>query len=180
MGEQVQLHDLTFKLFIAEDQIKEKVQEIGQAITDKYRGQSPVFIGVLNGAFIFLADLIRACDLPVEVNFVKLASYSGTASTGKVQSILGLNRPIENRPIIIVEDIIDTGRTMHHFIPQLEALHPASIELASIFVKPTALQFPLKVDYTGFEIPDAFVVGYGLDYNQLGRNLKNLYQLYQQ
>ena len=179
MKDKVRLHDLTFKLFLSEDQIIEKVQEIGLAITNKYHGQSPIFIGVLNGAFVFLADLIRACDLPVEVNFVKLASYSGTASSGQVQSILGLNRPIESRPIIVVEDIIDTGRTMHYFIPQLKAMQPSSVELASIFVKPSALQHPLKIDYTGFEIPDAFVVGYGLDYNQLGRNLRSLYQLYQ-
>ena len=173
----IQIHDLRFKPFIAEAQIHQRVSEIGQEITRDYAGKSPIFVGMLNGAFIFLADLVRQCELDVETAFVKIASYAGVQSTGKIDLQLDLKKEITGRHVIIVEDIIDTGRTMHFYTQQLALHKPASVQIATLLVKPTAMIHKLNMRYVGFEIPDKFVVGYGLDYDELGRNLKGIYQL---
>ena len=177
MEDIIQVHDLKFQLFISQKEIDHKVSELANQISQKHQGACPIFLGVLNGAFVFLADLIRQCSIPAEVSFIKLSSYEGLESTGQIRSVIGLNIDVENRPVIVVEDIVDSGATMHHFLPKLKSLNPASVELAAIFVKPEALQYEIEIDYVGFEIPDRFIVGYGLDYNQLGRGLPNIYQL---
>ncbi|MCF8245775.1 MAG: hypoxanthine phosphoribosyltransferase [Saprospiraceae bacterium] len=170
-------HDLTFEPFISEAEIAAKVMALGSQIRQQYKGKRPLFVGVLNGAFVFAADLVRAASIECEVAFVRLASYEGTASSGQVSTVLGLDFEVKNRHIIVVEDIVDSGRTLHHFIAELQKLQPASVALAALLFKPEALQFPVNIDYLGFEIPDKFVVGYGLDYNGLCRNLPSVYQL---
>jgi hypoxanthine phosphoribosyltransferase len=177
MKKTITAHDLTFEPFIESAEIARRVEDLGRRIGEKYKGQRPLFLCVLNGAFVFAADLLRACDLECELAFVRLASYEGTGSSGNVKTVLGLDIPIKDRPVIVVEDIVDSGRTLHHFMAYLQKMEPASIALAALLHKPGALKFPVKIDYQGFEIPDKFVVGYGLDYDGLGRNLKDIYQL---
>ena len=153
---------------------------MGQQIASDYAGKRPLFIAVLNGAFIFTADLLRACgELECDLAFVKLSSYKGISSSGKVETILGLNTPLEGRDIVIVEDIIDSGATLSALIPDLQARGPASIAVAALLLKPECLLHPIGIDYLGFEIPNRFVVGFGLDYEGLGRNLPAIFQLRQ-
>lgn len=173
----VKLHDLTFKPFISATEIEKRTIEIGKEISNKFAGEKPLFIAILNGAFVFAADLVRACNIPSEIAFIKLTSYHGLESSGTVKTIIGLDINIENRHIVIIEDIVDSGRTMHHFINDLKQKKPASISLATLLIKPGALQFPIKPEYIGFEIPTKFVIGYGLDYDGLGRNYADIYHL---
>ena len=173
----IQVHDLQFVPYLSAEQIQSKVHQLGAAISQDYKGKQPLFISILNGAFIFAADLVRACELDCEIAFTQLSSYEGTSSTGKVKLKIPLTTAVEGRDVVIVEDIVDTGRTLHYFMEYLQSLKPASIALAALLVKPTAIEYPVKVDYAGFEIPNKFVVGYGLDYNDLGRNLADIYQL---
>ncbi len=177
MSDIVQAHGLSFKPLLTESQIRARIAELGAAITAKYEGRQPLFLGVLNGAFVFAADLIRACRLHCEISFIKLSSYRGLESSGSVSTLIGLDEEVAGRPVILVEDIIDTGKTLSAFLPALATLEPASIEIAALLLKPDALQTPLEVQYLGFEIPDDFVIGYGLDYDGLGRNLPGVYQL---
>ena len=173
----IRAHDLTFKPFLSEERIQERVAELGQQITNDYRGKKPLFIGILNGAFIFTSDLVRACDLTCETTFIKLSSYEGLNSTGDVTTLIGMDIDLKGRDVIVVEDIIDTGRTLSRFLAELKKLEPASVKLASLLVKPEALQHHIPVDYKGFDIPNKFVIGYGLDYDGEGRNLGGVYQL---
>ena len=173
----IKIHDLEFELMISEKEIRDKTNEIGRALTEKFKDNVPVLLGVLNGSFIFMADLMRACNMPCEVSFIKLSSYSGTKSTGIVKSVIGLQTDLDGRDVIIVEDIIDSGETMHQFLPQLMDMNPSSVTIVSLLVKPTAMKYNIRIDHIGFEIPEKFVVGYGLDYNEQGRNLKDIYQL---
>ncbi len=177
MSERIKVNDLYFEKFITQEQIDERVAAIGTEITDKYQGECPVMLGILNGVYVFMADLSRACDLETEISFMKLSSYRGTSSTGKVETLLGVNTVLKDKPVIIVEDIVDSGKTMNFLIPELKKLEPKSIELVSLLVKREAMEFPIQVDYVGFEIPTKFVVGYGLDYDGKGRNLRSIYQL---
>ena len=177
MRNKIQVHDLHFQTFITQESIQKKVYEIGRQISSDYKGERPIFIGMLNGAFLFMADLVRACELESEVAFVKIASYLGTTSTGQIDFQLDLKVDIRDRHVIIVEDIIDTGRTMHFYLQQLHKKLPKSINIATLLVKPTAMKYQIDMKYVGFEIPDKFVIGYGLDYNELGRNLPDIYQL---
>lgn len=172
-----QIKQLEFELLIPASAIQQRVAELGKQIAQDYRDDPPLFIGVLNGAFIFAADLMRAVDLPTSITFVKFSSYVGMQSTGEVKSLLGLDPDqVKDRPVIIVEDIVDTGKTLSVFIQDLEKLQPASIRIAALLLKPDALHYELKVDYLGFEIPPAFVIGYGLDYDEEGRQLPGIYQ----
>lgn len=173
----VKLHDLNFKPYLSAAQIEERIRTMAAAIATDYAAKRPIFLGVLNGAFMFAADLVRACDFPCEISFIKLASYQNTVSTGDVKTLIGLQVDVTDRHVIIVEDIIDSGRTMHQFIPELKKLGPASVAVATLLSKPAAHAFPVHIDYLAFEIPPDFVVGYGMDYNGLGRNLPGLYQL---
>ncbi len=173
----IRILDLEFEPFLSKEQISSTVDKLGKQITQDYLGKKPIFIAILNGSYVFMADLLRACKLECEMTFVKLSSYQGLESSGVVATQIGLSLDIRGRDIIIVEDIIDTGTTIHHFLQQIKKFEPASVKLATLLFKPKALQHPLKIDYTGFEIPNQFVVGYGLDYNEAGRNLPAIYQL---
>jgi hypoxanthine phosphoribosyltransferase len=173
----MQLHDLSFQPLLNAHQIQHRVSAIANNLSISYENKCPLFIAVLNGAFVFASDLLRAFNGSCEIAFVKLESYSGTSSSGMVQTILGLNQSIEGRDVIIIEDIVDSGRTLHLFINSLKLQKPNSICTVALLFKPKAIQFPVQLDHVGFELPNDFVVGYGLDYNGLGRNLPDLYVL---
>lgn len=173
----VKAHDLTFQLMMSEEKVLARVNEMGKELSEKYKDKNPVFLGVLNGAFIFMADLARAFEGQCEVSFIKLSSYSGLESTGEVATVIGLTTDVENRHVIVVEDIIDTGKTMHDFLPVLRKMNPASVAFATFLLKPEAIKYEFPIDFIGFEIPNKFVIGYGLDYNEAARNLRGIYQL---
>jgi hypoxanthine phosphoribosyltransferase len=173
----IQVLDKTFEPYLKEAAIQEKITELALQLNKDYAGKRPLFLSVLNGSFLFTADLFKQITIEAEVSFIKLASYKGTSSTGNVITAIGLDINVKDRYIIILEDIIDTGKTLHHYLPQLESMQPASIKIAVLLNKKEALQYPVKVDYACFEIPNKFVVGYGLDYDGLGRNSKDIYQL---
>jgi len=173
----VSAHELEFEPYLTEAQIMQRVQEMGEALREPFQGKYPLFIGILNGSFMFIADLVRACDIDCEVSFTKLSSYSGVASTGEVTTLIGLDADIKGREVIVVEDIVDTGKTLEKFMATLKDYEPASVTLVSLLVKPEVFKNRFDVDYIGFEIPNKFVIGYGLDYNGAGRYLKGIYQL---
>mgnify|MGYP002624216536 CR=1 FL=1 len=176
-SDHVQLHDLLFVSLLSEKQVQDRVDELGAALTQHYQGKQPLFISILSGAFVFASDLMRAFSGPCEVGFVKLTSYSGTQSTGSVQTVMGLENELRGRHVIVVEDIVDSGRTLHFFLKHLRAQEPASICTVAFLRKPEAIAFPVQVDHVGFDIEIRFVVCYGLDYEGLGRNLPGVYQL---
>jgi hypoxanthine phosphoribosyltransferase len=173
----IQVLDKTFEPYLKEAAIQEKITELAGQLNQDYAGKRPLFLSVLNGAFLFTADLFKQITIEAEVSFIKLASYKGTSSTGNVITAIGLDINVKDRHIIILEDIIDTGKTLHHYLPQLENMQPASVKIAVLLNKKEALQYPVQVDYTCFDIPNKFVVGYGLDYDGLGRNSRDIYQL---
>lgn len=173
--ENIKINDKYFRVSIPEAEIKERVKEVAQAISRDMEGKNPLLLAVLNGAFIFAADLMREITIPCEISFVKLASYQGTTSTGKVHEVLGINEDLTGRHVIIVEDIIDTGLTMKIMTEQLGTRHPASVSVCALLVKPDKLQVELDVKYCAMRIPNDFIVGYGLDYDQAGRGLKDIY-----
>jgi len=167
--------DKTFVPFIEREKLEERISELASQISADYKDRCPLFIVVLNGAFLFATELVKRTQLSCEITFVKLASYSKTESTGSVRQIIGLEDQIADRDVIIIEDIVDTGLTMSQLVDQISALNPASLEIATLLHKPDALQKPVNMRYIGFEIANRFVVGYGLDYDGLGRNLDALY-----
>ena len=173
----IKVHDKYFVPYLSEEEIQQHIQEIAAKINTDYADKKPLFIAILNGSFMFAADLFKYIQIDCEICFIKLASYKGTKSTGQVVTPIGLDTDVTGRDIIIVEDIVDTGRTLNYFLPQLYNQQPASLKLAILLHKPTATVYPIKIDYCGFSIPDKFVVGYGLDYNGLGRNIRSIYQL---
>lgn len=173
----VKIKDKTFQTSITEEEIRQRVKVLGQRLSKDMEGKNPLFLSVLNGAFMFTADLLREMTIPCEVSFVKLASYEGSVSTGKVKKLIGLNVDISGRTVVIVEDIVDTGHTMRQMMESLTPQHPASIHICTLFVKPENLEVDLNIEYAAFEIPKAFIVGYGLDYDQQGRQLKEVYAL---
>jgi hypoxanthine phosphoribosyltransferase len=173
----IQVLDKTFVPYLSESSIQSKITELAAQLNKDYAGKRPLFLSILNGSFLFTADLFKQITIEAEVSFIKLASYKGTSSTGNVITAIGLDINVKDRDIIILEDIIDTGKTLHHYLPQLESLQPASVKIAVLLDKKEALQYPVKIDYACFEIPNKFVVGYGLDYDGLGRNSKDIYQL---
>ncbi len=173
----IQIHELSFVPLISEVEVQDRVRVLGQTLTEQYRDKKPLFLSILSGAFVFASDLIRAFDSHCEVGFVKLASYSGTRSSGDVQTVMGLDKDLRGRHLVVVEDIVDTGRTLHFFLDHLWAQEPASVAVVTFLRKPDAAQFPVPVDLVGFDIEDKFVVGYGLDYDGLGRNLSGIWQI---
>ncbi len=173
----VKIKDKTFKTSITEGEIRERVKAVAERISHDMEGKNPLLLGVLNGSFIFAADLMRELTIPCEISFVKLASYQGITSTGKVHEVLGINEDLAGRHIVIVEDIVDTGKTMKQMIESLGTRNPASVHVCTLFVKPDKLQEPIDIEYACFSIPNDFIVGYGLDYDQQGRNLKDIYTL---
>ncbi|MBK6635529.1 MAG: hypoxanthine phosphoribosyltransferase [Chitinophagaceae bacterium] len=173
----IQVLDKKFKPYIKAEPIKEQIAILAKQINADYTGKKPLFIAILNGSFMFASDLFKELSIDAEICFIKLASYKGTKSTGNVITSIGLDEPLQNRHVVIIEDIVDTGKTLHEFLPQLINQQPASLKIAALLHKPDALVYPLKIDYLGFSVPNKFLLGYGLDYDGLGRNLKEIYQL---
>lgn len=173
----IQVHDKTFGPYLSEDDIQQEVRKIAEAINEDYAGLRPICIPILNGSFMFAADLFKNLTIDAEICFIKLASYKGTSSSGQLITAIGLDIDLIGRDIIIIEDIVDTGRTLNEFLPKLLHHQPASLKIAALLHKPDAVIYPIRIDYLGFSIPNKFVVGYGLDYDGLGRNFKEIYQL---
>lgn len=171
----IQIKDKRFKTFIPEAQILQEVSRVANEIMNDLKDEKPLFVSVLNGSFMFTADLMKCLDMPCEVSFVKLASYEGTSSTGKVKELVGLNDDITGRTVVIVEDIVDTGLTMQRLVETLKARNPKEVRIATLLVKPDKLQVPLDIQYVAMNIPNDFIVGYGLDYDGLGRNYRDIY-----
>ena len=173
----IRVHDKLFEPYISPDEIIIKVAAMAAQINADYQGLKPLFISILNGSFMFASDLFKIINIDAEICFIKLASYKGTKSSGQVITAIGLDMDIFNRHLVIIEDIVDTGKTLNAFLPQLRHQQPASLKIASLLHKPDAIVYPLPIDYLGFSIPNKFVVGYGLDYDGLGRNMNAIYQL---
>lgn len=173
----IRIHDKQFDIFIHRDEIQKEVASLAQIINSEYAGKDLVFIAVLNGAFMFAADLMKNISLPCEISFVKVSSYQGMNSTGRVDEVIGLTTSIKDKHVVILEDIVDTGITMDKIMTLLSAEHPASIKITALLFKPEAFRGKHAPDYVGFSIADSFVVGYGLDYNEHGRNTEHIYQL---
>ena len=174
---EIQVIDKKFKPYISAARISERIKQLAKEINIEYEGKRPIFIAILNGSFMFASDLFKDINIDAEICFIKLASYKGTRSTGNVLTSIGLDEPLKDRHVIILEDIVDTGNTLHQFLPQLYNQQPASLKIASLLHKPAALKFPIVIDYLGFEVPNIFLLGFGLDYDGLGRNLAEIYQL---
>ena len=173
----VKIKDKSFEVSLPEAQIKARIKELAQQMSRDLEGKNPLFLGVLNGAFIFAADLLREMTIPCEISFVKLASYQGTTSTGSIKEVIGINEDLSGRTVVIVEDIVESGLTIKRMMEQLGTRNPASVQVCTLFFKPDRLKEDLKLDYVAFEIPNDFILGYGLDYDQQGRGLKDIYTL---
>ena len=171
------IKDKDFELYLKSGQLKSKLEDLGKEITADFSGEELVVLGVLNGSFIVMADLVRSIDLPLKCEFLRISSYSGTESTGKVQSVLGLTTDLSGKSVLIIEDIVDTGVSMDFLLKELKQHHPKRLAIATLLFKKDAFRFNYPLDYVGFEIPNKFVVGFGLDYDGYGRNLPDLYQL---
>lgn len=173
----VKVHDKNFEIYLSEAAIQQRVKEVAVQINTDYAGKRPLFIAILNGSFMFASDLFKQLTIEAELCFIKLASYKGMKSSGNVVTSIGLEVDLFGKDVIIVEDIVDTGKTLHNFLPKLVHQQPKSMKIATLLHKPEATAFPLTLDYVGFDIPNKFVVGYGLDYDGLGRNFKEIYQV---
>ena len=175
--ETIQVKDRVFVPFIKEEQLQKEVKRVAQEINRDYKDKEPLFLCILNGAFMFAADLLKNVSVPCNVSFVKVASYSGTDTTGKVKELMGLQESVEGRHVIIVEDIVDTGYTMRDILESLEEKNAASVEVCALLCKPDKLKVDLKLNYLALNIPNGFIVGYGLDYDGFGRNSRDIYQI---
>jgi hypoxanthine phosphoribosyltransferase len=173
----IRVNDKSFEIFLPEKKIQERIKEIAEELTPEIMGKRPLFIAILNGSFMFAADLFKSLELDAEICFIKLLSYKGMKSSGNVVTAIGLDDDLFGRHVIIIEDIVDTGKTLYDFLPKLKHQQPASLRIVALLHKPDATKFPLTIDHVGFAIPDKFVVGYGLDYDGLGRNLRDIYQV---
>jgi hypoxanthine phosphoribosyltransferase len=173
----IQVHDKKFTPFLSAQQLEEQIKRVASEINRDYSGKRPLFIAILNGSFMFAADLFKEIAVEAEICFIKLASYKGVKSSGQVITAIGLDTELVGRDIIVIEDIVDTGKTLSEFLPQLHHHHPASLKIAALLHKPDAMVHPIQIDYLGFTVPNKFLLGYGLDYDGLGRNLKEIYQL---
>ena len=176
----VRLHEHEFEQFISENEVNAAVSRVAQELNAHYAGQRPLFVGVLNGAFFFATELLKRLNIECEITFVKVASYHGTSSSGKVTDLIGFNERIEGRHIVILEDIVDTGSTIVHILELLRDRHPASVRIATLLFKPDAYKQQVPIDHVAIRIPNAFVVGSGLDHNGLGRNLTGIYRIIDQ
>ena len=175
--ETIQIKDKKFKIFLSEGQILKEVERVAQEMNRDLVGEEPLFISVLNGSFMFTSDLMKNINFPSEISFVKLASYSGVSSTGVIKNLVGLSNNIEGRTVVIVEDIIDTGHTMKHLLEIIKEKNPKKVIVATLLLKPDKLQIPLDIDYVAIKISNDFIVGYGLDYDGYGRNLRDIYSV---
>ena len=177
MSDVITIRDKTFKPYITQQKITEAVTTVAVKINNDFKQEVPLFLVVLNGSFMFAADLFREIKMEAEITFIRVSSYSGTESTGTVKSVVGIKENLEGRTVVIIEDIVDTGDTAIYLIDELKKQNPEKVLFASLLLKPDALRHPIKIDYVGFEVPNDFLVGYGLDYDGLGRNLKDIYKL---
>ncbi len=175
--DKIRIKDKVFRRYISKAEIARTVKRLAQRIQEDLKGEQPLFIVMLNGAFVFAADLLRAMEGPCEIDFMRMKSYEGTSTTGKVDLLQPLHSDVKGRTVIVVEDIVDSGTTMWTLLHYLEPYKPKCVKIAALLLKPKALRHDIKVDYAAFEIPDDFVVGYGLDYDERGRNLKDIYTL---
>ncbi len=175
MENKIKLHDKTFRVLIPAEEIDKAVTRVAEQLNERYEGRTPIFLGVLSGSFLFLADLVRKVNFENQLAFVKISSYNGTESTGNVKQLIGVDFDIEGRDIIIVEDIVETGHSMNYLLDYLSKKNPASVSICTLFFKPEKFLYEYNIDYTALSIGNEFIVGYGLDYNQLGRNLKDIY-----
>jgi len=174
---ETRIHDKTFREMITEEAIAERIKQLAMQINKDLSGKDVVFIGILNGAFLFAADLFRQIDFSARISFVKLASYKGTSSSGTIKELIGWNEDINNKAIVVIEDIVDTGNTLERIVDELVIRKASEIKIAALLYKPDAYKKKINLDYVGFEIPNDFVVGFGLDYDGLGRNLPSVYTL---
>lgn len=170
-----QIKDRNFSIFINSQQLNNRIVELASTINKDVADKDPLFIGILNGSFMFAADLFKEFNFPCQISFIKIASYQGSKSTGNITELLGLKENIAGRHIILIEDIIDTGLTIKHLLEELIAKKPASLRIATLLLKREALKIEINPEYVGFEVPNKFLVGYGLDYDGYGRNLKHIY-----
>jgi hypoxanthine phosphoribosyltransferase len=177
MEEIVQVLDKRFRPFISEERIQQEVKRIATQMNEELQGKDPIFLGILNGSFMFASDLYKLLEFPCQITFLKMASYSGTKSTGSVKQLIGINLDIKDRCVVVLEDIVDTGITLDTIVRQLSGFEPAEIKVATFLHKPEATQREVPLDYVGIEIPNDFILGYGLDYDGYGRNFKEIYQL---
>lgn len=173
----IKIHDKKFRISYPEAEILKHVQAVADRINKDMKDKNPLFLAVLNGSFVFAADLMRLITIPCEISFVKLASYQGTMSTGKIKEVIGINEDISGRTVIILEDIVESGLTMKRMIDSLGTRNPESVHICTLLLKPEKLKVNLNIEYAAMEIPNDFIVGYGLDYNQQGRNLRDIYTL---
>jgi hypoxanthine phosphoribosyltransferase len=175
--ELIQVHDKEFRLFIREAEIQKEVARIAGEMNRDLANRDPIFLGILNGAFMFASDLYKQLDFPCQITFLKLASYSGTYSTGSVKQLIGIGQDLKDRVVVVLEDIVDTGVTLETIIRQLSGYQPREIRVATFLHKPDAALTEVNLDYVGMHIPNDFIIGYGLDYDGYGRNFKEIYQL---
>jgi len=174
---EIQILDKKFRVSIPEKEIQETVKKMASQINSDLAGKDVIFLGILNGSFMFAGDLFKHISIPTQITFLKLASYQGTTSSGKVKRLIGINEDIENKTVVILEDIVDTGNTLESIIKQLKGYEPAEIKIATLIFKPNAYKKDLPIDYAGFKIANDFIVGYGLDYDGYGRNLSDIYTI---
>jgi hypoxanthine phosphoribosyltransferase len=174
---EINILDKKFSEFISEEKIQARINELAVQVNKDLAGKDVVFIGILNGAFLFAADLFRRIEMPARITFVKLASYQGTTSSGSVKELIGWNEEINGKSVVVIEDIVDTGNTLERIVDELVLRKASEVRIATMFYKPDAYKKKIHLDYVGIEIPDNFVVGYGLDYNGYGRNLRSVYTL---
>jgi len=173
----IRVHDKQFEPYLTANEITARIKVLAQQLDKDYASKKPLFIAILNGSFIFAADLFKELSIEAEICFIKLASYKGTKSSGQVITAIGLDTDLFGRDVVIIEDIVDTGKTLNEFLPQLMHQQPASMKIVALLHKPEATVYPIPIDYLGFSIPNKFVVGYGLDYDGLGRNIREIYKL---
>ncbi len=175
----VKILDKTFSKSISYEEIKAAIDKVATQMNEELEGKDVIFLGILNGAFMFAADLMKKITIDCQISFLKVASYQGTSSSGTVKRLIGVNEDIENKTVVIIEDIIDSGITMEYLLKQLKGYEPKEIKIATLLLKPEAIKVNLDIDYVAIEIPNEFIVGYGLDYDGYGRNLKDIYTLVQ-
>lgn len=173
----IKVHDKSFEIYLSEEVIQKRIKELAAEINNDFKDRRPLFIAILNGSFMFASDLFKYLKIDAEICFIKLASYKGMKSSGKVVTSIGLEEDLFDKEVVILEDIVDTGKTLHNFLPKLLHQQPKRLKIVTLLHKPDATEYELNLDYVGFKIPNKFVVGYGLDYDGLGRNFKEIYQL---
>lgn len=177
MGKKVTVLDKDFEIFIESQKIQEAIESIAKRMNNDLKGKDVIFLGILNGSFMFASDLYKLIEVPSQISFLKLASYQGTSTSGNVKRLIGVNEDLLGKTVVVLEDIVDTGITIENIIKQLKGYEPAEIKLATLLFKPAAMQTNVELDYVGIEIPNDFIIGYGLDYDGFGRNLADIYKI---